>query len=350
MKISRLTQPGFEALWEAEEPSLHFHAFIAIHNTQRGPALGGVRFWPYPHIEAAKKDALKLAKAMTYKTAIAQLALGGGKAVLIQPQQNYDRALLMECFGKFIHHLKGKYITAKDVGTSTEDMVLIKQQTPWVTGLPPEKGGVGDPSSLTAYGTLIGIETGVEELWGTQDLKGLKVAIQGAGAVGSQLARLLRQEGSEVWISDVNPSKVKALAQELGLYKVDPKDIFSAPVQVFAPCALGGALNSTTIAQLKAKLVAGAANNSLEEEVRDVQALQARGILYAPDFVINAGGVINVATEVNGESLEQAKKRTEKIRKTLQEIFTRAKKEKITTLEAAQRVAEDFLNLSQKSI
>lgn len=346
MKIDLLAQNDYEALWEAQDPGVHFHAFIAIHNTQRGPALGGLRFWSYPSLRAARQDVLNLAKAMTYKTTIAQLSLGGGKAVLIKPQKPYDRILLMEYFGKFVDHLKGKFLAAKDVGTKTEDMVIIRQQTPWVTGLPPQLGGVGDPSSLTAYGIWIGIKTGVKELWGSQDLKGLKVAIQGAGDVGSQLARLLRRSKSEVWISDVDSEKVKTLAHEIGLRVVDPKDIYALPVQVFAPCALGQVLNSRTIPQIKAKLIAGAANNPLEEESRNSQALQTLGILYAPDFVINAGGIIHVATEVNGESLEQAKQRTHKIGQRLKEIFARARKDKITTLEAAQQIAHNFMMTS----
>lgn len=343
MKIQRVPQVGYEEVWEAKDPSINFHAFIAIHNTRRGPTLGGVRFWKYPSKEEALEDVLRLARSMTFKAAIADLPHGGGKGVILKPENDFDRSLFMDRFAQFIESLEGRYITAKDMGTHSGDMARMKKTTPWVTGLPPEEGGAGGPSPLTAYGILVGIRACVETLMGMASLKGIRVAIQGLGGVGGELARLLTQEGVEVWGSDLHPKNLVQLSQEIGLHPVLPELLLTLQADVLAPCAMGQVLNQETIPKLQAKIIAGGANDQLTDEDKDAKLLGKSGILFAPDFVINVGGLIHVAMEITGYDEKKARRKTEQIGPTLKEIFGIAKKEKITTWKAALKLAEQRL-------
>ncbi len=343
MKIQFLNDAGYEKILKATDPSGPFTSFIAIHNTHRGPALGGVRFWNYRTEQEALEDVLRLARSMTYKSAVAELPHGGGKGVIVKPPGNFDRRILMEKFGEFIETLGGLYITAKDVGTTAADMSLIHHRTRWVTGLPPEEGGAGNPSPLTAYGVLVGIKTTIEEAYHKNTLQGIRVVLQGLGGVGKDLAEFLIQEGAEVSASEIDSDRLQYLAKQLNLHPLAPEEIFSQEADVLAPCALGQILNHETISKLRVKMIAGSANDQLEDEKRDAEELNKRGILYAPDFVINAGGLIHVAMELEGYDAQKAKRKTEQIATTLKEVFSRAKKENLTTHEAALRLARSRL-------
>lgn len=343
MDIQKIDASGYEEVWRAEDAASRFLAFIAVHNLKRGPALGGVRLWRYPDPKTALEDALRLARAMTWKSAVAGLPHGGGKGVIVEPHGPYDRTLLYRRFGEFVEHLQGRYITAKDAGTHLEDLGTIRESTRYATGLPPSLGGAGDPSPLTAYGVKIGIQVGVEQALGRSELKGLKVAIQGLGSVGSALAAQLAEAGCELWGSDLAAKNVMASALKLGLHPQLPELILGQEADVLAPCALGSILNETSISKLRVRIVAGAANDPLADERRDPLLLEKLGILYAPDFVINAGGLIHVAQEWAGYEEAQAIRKTEEIGPTLRKIFQMARQEKITTHAAALLLAESRL-------
>ncbi len=339
MKIESIEQAGFEEVWRATDPAASFTAYIALHNMKRGPALGGVRFWTYLNESEAVADVCRLAESMTYKSAVANLAHGGGKGVIVRPTGDFDRTKIMSCFGDFIEHLQGRYITAKDVGTTGQDMVTMKRQTRYVTGLPPESGGAGDPSPLTAAGVMAGLKVSITEKLGHSELKGLRVAIQGLGGVGIDLARQLSEAGCEVWGSDVDPKKLVVASQQFGVHSLLPEMIFTQEVDIFSPCALGQVLSAENIPQLKCQIVAGAANDTLASPEEDATALQARAILYAPDFVINAGGLIHVASEWEGYDSAKASQQIQQIGATLKEIYAHAATKKTSTHAAALAVA-----------
>jgi leucine dehydrogenase len=317
-------------------------AIVAIHDTRLGPALGGCRFIHYDSDEAALVDALRLARGMTYKAAVAGLPHGGGKSVIIRPAQHFDRVALFRAFGRFIDDLRGHYITAEDSGTGLEDMEVIRAVTKWVTGVDPSHGGSGDPSPFTALGVRRGIEASVEHKLGRTTLSGVHVAVQGVGHVGYHLCRELHASGAKLTVADVDALKAERAHREFGA-KVVPLDaIFDVDCEVFAPCALGSALNDATIPRLKARIVAGAANNQLAVP-RNGDDLHARGILYAPDYAINAGGLVNVAQEVIGYDEAKAREHTMKIHDTMTEIFRRSDALKAPTYKVADMLAEERL-------
>ncbi|MCK0509256.1 Glu/Leu/Phe/Val dehydrogenase [Aromatoleum anaerobium] len=320
-------------------------AIIAIHNSNLGPALGGCRMWPYANEDEATRDVLRLSRGMTYKSAMANLALGGGKSVVIGNPRTDKTPALLEALARAIDRLGGRYIAAEDSGTSVADMKLMSQFTQHVCGVrdkPAEHGTrSGDPSPSTAYGTLVGIRAAVKERLGRDSLDGLRVAVQGLGHVGLDLARRLKAAGAELWVTDLYREPLLAAGRELGATVVAPEEIFGLDVDVFAPCALGAVLNDRTIAELKAKIVAGAANNQLAEP-RHGTALMNRGILYAPDYVINAGGIIDVYYERTGNFDPAAlRQHIEGIHDSLLEIFTRARAEERPTGEVADAIAEE---------
>ncbi|KON82119.1 Glu/Leu/Phe/Val dehydrogenase [Azoarcus sp. PA01] len=320
-------------------------AIIAIHNSNLGPALGGCRMWPYANEDEATRDVLRLSRGMTYKSAMAKLALGGGKSVVIGNPRTDKTPALLEALARAIDRLGGRYIAAEDSGTSVADMKLMAQFTPHVCGVrdkPAEHGTrSGDPSPSTAYGTLVGIRAAVKERLGRDSLDGLRVAVQGLGHVGLDLARRLRAAGAELWVTDLYREPLRSAGKELGATVVAPDEIFGLDVDVFAPCALGAVLNDRTIPELKAKIVAGAANNQLAE-ARHGTALMNRGILYAPDYVINAGGIIDVYYERIGNFDPAALRRhIEGIHDNLLEIFARARAEERPTGEVADAIAEE---------
>ncbi|MEO0468881.1 MAG: Glu/Leu/Phe/Val dehydrogenase [Bacteroidota bacterium] len=315
-------------------------AIIAVHNTTLGPAMGGLRMWNYENEAAALTDVLRLSRGMTLKNALAGINVGGGKAVIIGDARQDKTEALLRRFGKFVQNLNGKYYTAEDVGMSEEDMVSLRHETSFVTGLPISMGGSGDPSPVTAYGTYLGIKASLKEATGSEKLNGKKVLIQGVGSVGSHLASHLHREGAELFIYDIYPEQLKAVVKDTGAKVLNAEDVYTHSVDVYAPCALGGTLNPDTIPLLNCMIVAGAANNQLLDETRDAKALQERGILYAPDFMVNAGGIINVSLELETYNRERAMQMTEKIYDTSLKIFNMAKEERTTTHQAALSLAE----------
>ncbi|KKB37228.1 branched-chain amino acid dehydrogenase [Bacillus thermotolerans] len=330
----------YEQLVFCQDEASGLQAVIAIHDTTLGPALGGTRMWTYDSEEAAIEDALRLARGMTYKNAAAGLNLGGGKAVIIGDPRKDKNEEMFRAFGRYIQGLNGRYITAEDVGTSVEDMDIIHEETDYVTGISPAFGSSGNPSPITAYGCFVGMKAASKEAFGTDSLKGITVAVQGVGNVAYHLCRHLHNEGAKLIVTDINKEAVQRAVDEFGAEAVDPSDIYSVQADIFAPCALGAIINSTTIPQLKAKVVAGSANNQLKEN-SDGDELHERGILYAPDYVINAGGVINVADELKGYDRDRAMKKVEQIYSSIERTIEISRRDNIPTYQAADRMAEE---------
>ena len=314
-------------------------AIIGIHNTVLGPALGGTRMWNYNTEWDALNDALRLSRGMTFKSAITGLNLGGGKAVIIGNAKTQKTPELMRRFGEFVHSLSGKYITAEDVGMETADMDLVREVTPFVTGISESKGGAGNPSPVTAYGVYMGMKAAAKFRYGSDQLEGKKILVQGIGHVGESLVEYLAKEGAEVLISDINTERLEAVSKKYNAVIFQDEDIYSANVDIYSPCALGATLNDVTVERLKADIVAGAANNQLADDTRHGLLLREKGILYAPDFLINAGGIINVYAELEGYGKKEIYKKTENIYNTTLEILKKAEDSDISTHEAALAVA-----------
>jgi leucine dehydrogenase len=337
--FQQMVEMGHERVLFCSNPEVGLQAIIAVHSTVLGPGLGGLRMWPYGSTEEAMTDVLRLSRGMTYKAAAAGLNLGGGKAVIIGDSKKDKSEELFRAFGRYVESLDGLYITAEDVGTSTEDMEVIHHETRWVTGLSPELGGGGDPSPVTAFGTLQGIKAAVEHL-GDGSLQGKSVAVQGLGSVGYHLARFLRDEGAKVFGADIDAEATEKARQELGVEVVPTGEILEVDCDVIAPCALGAVINDASIPRLRCRIVAGAANNQLAED-RHGQDLHDRGILYAPDYVINAGGLINVYNELIGYNREVAMRMARGIHGNMARLFAIARAQSIPTYEAADRLAEE---------
>ncbi len=318
------------------DPASGYKGIIAIHNTTLGPALGGTRFWNYKSDQEALTDVLRLSRGMTYKSAAAGLNLGGGKSVIIGDPKIKRREMIFRAHGRFVESLKGRYITAEDVGTSVEDMDYVHMETEYVTGL---AGRSGDPSPVTAYGTYRGIKAAAKAKYGSDDLSGLTVAVQGVGHVGYFLCEDLHAEGADLVVTDIDEDRVKRVVEDFGATAVGPDEIYGVDAQIFAPCALGAVVNDQTVPRFKFDIIAGAANNQLAEQ-RHGKELMEKSILYAPDYVINAGGVINVYGELNGWSLERSKRKAGEIYDTLDQLFELAEEHGLPTSEAADRVAE----------
>jgi leucine dehydrogenase len=341
--FQEVARMGHERVLFCSNPDAGLEAIIAIHSTVLGPGLGGARMWPYASTDEAVIDALRLSRGMTYKAAAAGVNLGGAKAVIIGDAKHDKSEALFRAFGRAVESLGGHYITAEDVGTGTADMEHIAAETAWVTGLPVDRGGSGDPSPVTARGVLSGMKAAAERLWGSPSLKGRTVAIQGLGSVGGFLARGLQEEGAKVFGCDIDADSAEEARSRSGVELVGIDEIYDAAADVFAPCALGAILNPQTIPRLKVKIVAGGANNQLAESERDGAALEARGILYAPDFVINAGGLINVYNEFVGYDRERAMRMADTIFDTTLRLFEIARRERIPTWLAGDRLAEERL-------
>ncbi|PYZ94369.1 leucine dehydrogenase [Salipaludibacillus keqinensis] len=323
-------------------------AIIAIHDTTLGPALGGTRMWTYDTEEAAFEDALRLAKGMTYKNAAAGLNLGGGKTVIIGDPRKDKNEAMFRAFGRFIQGLNGRYITAEDVGTTVEDMDLVYSETEFVTGISPAFGSSGNPSPVTAYGVYVGMKAAAKEAFGDDSLAGKTVAVQGIGNVAYQMCRHLHEEGAKLIVTDINKDTVRRAVEEFGAKAVDINDIYSVECDIFSPCALGAIINDETIPQLKAKVIAGAANNQLKETTHG-DIIQEKEIVYAPDYVINSGGVINVADELIGYNRDRAMKKVETIYDSISKIFEISKRDQIPTYVAANRMAEERIATMRKS-
>jgi leucine dehydrogenase len=334
---------GHESVLFCSDNEAGLRAIIAIHSTLLGPALGGTRMWHYASEAEALQDVLRLSRGMTYKAAVAGLNLGGGKAVIIGDPARDKSERLFRAYGRFVETLGGRYITAEDVGTNVQDMSYIRMETSHVAGISEEAGGSGDPSPVTALGVLAGIKACLETVYGTPDLEGRRVAIQGVGKVGYSLAELLHREGAKLVVCDIDPERIEAAVDAFGATVVDDDYFFGLEVDVLAPCALGAVLNDETIPQIRAPIVAGAANNQLQDETRHGEALAEREILYAPDYVINAGGLINVYSEIEKTPKSLALKRAEAIGDTIRRVITLAHAEGVSTFEAAERLADERL-------
>ena len=333
------TNTDHETVLIGRDTASNYHGIIAIHSTALGPAVGGTRFWNYDSEEEALTDALRLSRGMTYKSALAGLPLGGGKSIIIGDNKTSNRDPLLRSHGRFVDTLKGRYITAEDVGTSPQDMEIMRAETRYVAGL---VGGSGDPSPFTARGVFRAIQASSKFLWQTDELSGVTVALQGCGHVGYNLAKLLHGAGAKLIVTDVDEKNLARVVEEFAAETVHPEEIVSVAADVFAPCALGGVINDQTIPELKVQIVAGAANNQLLEE-RHGTMLRERNILYAPDYVANAGGVLNGATELFGWKPEDALRKIDEIYDTALRIFESAQEQGITTNKAADRLAEDRL-------
>jgi leucine dehydrogenase len=348
MKTTEIECPGYEKVVRCDDPDSGLKAIISVHDTTLGPALGGLRMWPYLSDQEASTDANRLSAGMTYKSAVAETGLGGGKAVIIGNPKTDKSEALFRAMGRFVESLGGLYTTAEDVGTSVQDMVIVRQETSHVTGLPRDMDSSGDPSPYTALGVYMGILACVEKLGGA-DLKGIRVAIQGCGNVARFLCGHLAEAGAELIVTDIVQDKVQLMMDKHGAKPASPEEIYDIECDVFCPCALGAVINDDTVPRLKTKIVAGGANNVLLTEEHG-DRLRERGILYAPDFVINAGGIINVSVELepDGYNEQRALEKVRNIHNAVKDILDTADRENVATNRAAILLAERKLAEGRK--
>ncbi|HLW57156.1 MAG TPA: Glu/Leu/Phe/Val dehydrogenase dimerization domain-containing protein [Bacteriovoracaceae bacterium] len=340
LTLEKMYSMGHEEVVFVQDKNCGLKAIIGIHDTTLGPALGGTRLWPYASEEEALVDVLRLSRGMTYKNAISGLHLGGGKAVIIADPKDKSEALF-RAFGRFVESLNGRYITAEDVNTTVQDIEHIRRETKFVTGVAQENGGSGDPSPYTALGVFRGIEASITKVFGKRELKNKTVAIQGVGAVGFELAKLLAQAEANIIYTDVNERNIERVKTNLPLAKfVSPNEIFSVECDVYSPCALGASINDETIPQLKAKIVCGSANNQLKEDHHGL-VLKEKGILYAPDYLVNAGGVMNVSIEFDGWNDSKSRRMVNTIYEKTLEVFQIADEQNLPVNKAADVMAEN---------
>jgi leucine dehydrogenase len=335
--ISQMTLHDHEQILFCNDNQTGLKAIIAVHNTVLGPSLGGTRMWAYKNEMEALNDVLRLSRGMTYKSAVAGLNLGGGKAVIIGDARKDKSEALFRRFGQFVDSLGGKYITAEDVGINPTDMSYVNMETNHVAGLP---GKSGDPSPVTAFGVYHGMKACAKKAYGSDSLNGKKVAVQGVGHVGEYLVELISKEGAKVFISDIHDDILKNVAQKYGATVVPVNEIYDIDMDIYAPCALGATVNDDTLSKLKCKIIAGAANNQLKDEKVHGEAVMQKGIIYAPDYVINAGGIINCYTEVAAKSSEWAMQNAENIYTTILNVLKESEENKIPTYLAANKLAE----------
>ena len=328
---------GHEQVALCYDKSTGYRGIIAIHDTTLGPALGGTRFWNYATEDEALLDALRLSRGLTYKNAVAGLNLGGGKSVIIGDNRTANREMIFRAHGRFVESLGGRYVTAEDVGTGTADMDYVHMETEYVAGLANRSG---DPSPVTAHGVFRAIEASAQYRWGSSSLRGRTVIVQGLGNVGSYLCTELHQAGAKLIVTDIRAERVERVVKEFGATAATDKEIFAQKGDIFAPCALGAIINDNTIPQLQVEIVCGGANNVLHEPQKHGEALEKRSILYAPDFVANAGGVINVYSELAGWTRERALRKADEIFDTLLGVFAIAKEAGIPSYDAADKLAE----------
>ena len=341
---------GHEQLSASTDRDTGLRAFIAIHDTTLGPGLGGVRIWPYATEDEAVMDALRLSRAMTYKSAAAGLDLGGGKGLIVADSRTDKSEALMRAFGRFVDTLGGRYITTEDVGASLQDLEWIAEETAHVRGLPLSRGGSGETSEMTGWGVYRGLKACAKEVWGNDWLCGKRIAFQGFGHTATFLSRHLleREEGVRFIVTDLNEEATSRAREWAGAEIVSPDDIYDVECDIFAPSALGGVLNGETIPRLRCRIVCGSANNQLLNE-EDAEALQRRGILYAPDYIVNAGGVINISFEVDGGyDGRAATEKTGRIYETMEQVIAISKQQGITTAAAADRLAEERIERVRK--
>lgn len=340
--LEYMGEVGHEQLVMCSDPGVGLKAIIAIHDTTLGPASGGTRMWPYESEKAAILDVLRLSKAMTYKCAAADLPLGGGKAVIIGDPRTQKTEALLRAHGLFVDTLSGRYLTTTDVGTTTRDLEYVSQTTNHVLGLPTTMGGSGDTSVMTGLGLYMGMKACAREVWGSDAIAGKKVAIQGFGKVATYMAQHLMKEDAQLVVTDVHDEPLDR-ARDLGLNVVASDNIFDVDCDIFAPCALGGVVRGDNISRLRCRIVAGGANNQLLNP-EDGEELHTRGILYAPDYIVNAGGIVNAAAEVGmAYNPDRSRQQTERIYEIMGRVIQISKSEEISTAKAADRLAEERL-------
>ncbi len=340
MIFETIAKSGHEQVVFCQNQDAGLKAIIAIHNSVLGPALGGLRMWPYATEADALEDVLRLSRGMTYKAAVAGLNLGGGKAVIIGDPRKDKSEALFRAFGRFVNSLGGRYMTAEDVGIDVNDMEFVLKETDYVTGVHQVHGGSGDPSPFTAYGTLQGLLAALKHQFGHEEVSAHTYAVQGVGHVGMEFVKLLREQGAKVYVTDINAEAVERAVDQYGAVAVALDDIYDTDADVYSPCALGGTVNEQTLPRLKCKIICGAANNQLANDAIGDE-VQKRGILYAPDYAVNAGGLMNVSLEIDGYNRERAMRMMRTIYHNLVRIFEIAKTEGIPTYRAADRLAED---------
>lgn len=338
--LEQLSQSGHKKVVFCNDPSTGLKAIIAIHDTTLGPALGGVRMWNYSSEAEALEDVLRLSKGMTYKAAVAGLNVGGGTAVIIGDSRRQKSEALMRSFGRFVKNLNGEFIAGEDVGTTVRDMEYIRMETQHVTGVPESLGGAGNPAPFTAKGVYLGIKACVKEVFGTDELAGRSVVVQGTGNVGEHLVELLRNDNVEVYVTDINEDRMRVIARKYKAKAIEADKIFTIGADIYAPCALGATVNERTIKTMKFAIIAGSANNQLADEQVHGQLLHDKGILYAPDYLINAGGIISCYSELTGFGRKRTIQLTENIYEATKEVIKLSKSENIPTNLAASRLAE----------
>jgi len=340
--IKDLFSMGHERVLICQDDQVGLKAIIAIHSTVCGPSLGGTRMWKYNNESEALRDVLRLSRGMTYKNAISNLNLGGGKAVIIGDSRKDKSEQLFRRFGQFVDSLNGSYITAEDVGINPDDMIHVAKETDYVTGLP---GKSGDPSPVTAYGVYMGIKAAVKNRFNTDSLEGKKIVVQGVGHVGEYLVGHLAKEGAVITITDIHDDILKRVSKQYNCEVVSPDNIYDVDMDIYAPCALGSTVNSNTISRMNCSIIAGAANNQLEDEFLHGRELMEKGIIYAPDYIINAGGVMNCYAEVHQISSEEVMKMAENIYHTTLDVINTSQKENTPTFLIANRKAEERLKI-----
>ena len=347
MLFETIAETGHEQIVYCHSKDAGLKAIIAIHNSVLGPALGGLRMWPYKNEAEALNDVLRLSRGMTYKNAVAGLNLGGGKAVIIGDPGKDKSEALFRAFGRFVNSLNGRYITAEDVGIDVNDMEWVFRETEFVTGVHQVHGGSGDPSPFTAYGTLQGLMAALQHKFGNEDVGKYSYAVQGAGHVGLEFIKLLREQNAKVFVTDINKALVQRAVDEYGCTAVGIDEIYDVDADVYSPCALGGTISAETLPRLKCKIVCGAANNQLANDAMGVE-IEKRGILYAPDYAVNAGGVMNVSLEIDGYNRERAMRMMRTIYYNVGRIFEIANRDGIPTYKAADRMAEERIAVMGK--
>lgn len=338
--FSQLEAYGHQKVVFCSDPHTGLKAIIAIHDTTLGPAFGSTRMWTYRTEAEALYDVLRLSKSMTYKCAIAGLNMGGGYSVIIGDSRRDKSEAMMRKFGRYIKNLNGEFITSEDVGTSPRDMEYIRMETEHVTGIPESLGGSGDPAPVAAKGVLMGIKAAIREMYGNDTITGRSVIVQGIGHVGETLVKLLREENAKVYVSDINEDRVRQVSKKYGAEAVSNNSIFDIDADIYSPCALGATINTQTISKLKVGIIAGSANNQLQDEDEHGKMLLDKGILFAPDYVINAGGIINCYSELQGFSKRRTMQLTENIYEATRNVLKLSKAENISTIEAANKIAE----------
>ncbi|MGB1031895.1 MAG: Glu/Leu/Phe/Val dehydrogenase dimerization domain-containing protein [Flavobacteriales bacterium] len=338
--IEMMSAFNHEQVLFCQDEATGLKAIIAVHDTTLGPSLGGTRMWAYNNEQEALNDVLRLSRGMTYKSSLAGLNLGGGKAVIIGDSRKDKSEALFRRFGRFVNSLGGKYITAEDVGIKTRDIEHVALETEFVAGKPEYLGGSGDPSPVTAYGVYMGMKAAAKEQYGSDDLNGKKVAVQGIGSVGETLVDYLTKEGAIVTVTDIYEDRVKEIVNRYNVKACSPDEIYSVDMDIYAPCALGATVNDVTLEQLNCSIIAGAANNQLADEAKHGEAVRAKGIVYAPDYLVNAGGIINCYWEVIGYHREAAMNQATDIYNTTLRILKKANAESIPTYKAANALAE----------